>query len=175
MSPQIGASETSASGWTVFLGVPDGLTGVTAAEGSGVTFAGPQVAVASGAVSILSFEVLDGEQPLPVNVSFTGDVIPIFAKRGCDNCHSGNSIGADLGDLALNGGDNKVYKELTEEVSPTHGEPRVNLETPEESLVLRLPSLEDPPDAHPTSTFASPTDPDYLTLLGWITEGAAQN
>lgn len=175
MSPQIGASATSASGWVVFLGVGDGLVGLNAADGSGVTFLGSQVLVADGAVSILRLEVVDGEQPLPTNVSFTGDVVPIFTKRGCDNCHSGNSIGADLGDLALNGGENKVYKELTEEVSPTHGEVRVNVEDPEASLLLRLPSLEDPPDAHPTSTFASPSDPDYLMLLGWITEGAPQN
>jgi hypothetical protein len=38
-----------------------------------------------------------------------------------------------------------------------------------------MPSPEDPPDAHPNVTFASPADPDYLMLLGWITDGAPQN
>jgi hypothetical protein len=175
MVPQIGASATSASGWVVFLGLPDGLVGLSAAMGSGVTFVGPQVQVASGAVSVLTFEVADGEQPLPVDVSFSGDVMPIFAKRGCENCHSGNSIGADLGGLTLNGSDNKVYKELTNEVSETYGQTRVDVDNPTKSLVLQLPLLEDPPDNHPNATFASTSDPDYLTLLGWITEGAKEN
>jgi hypothetical protein len=52
---------------------------------------------------------------------------------------------------------------------------RVSLMMPKDSLVLTMPSFEDPPDAHPNVTFAGPGDPDYLTLLGWITEGALQN
>ena len=46
---------------------------------------------------------------------------------------------------------------------------------PETSLVLTMPSAEDPPDAHPNVTFTGPRDPDYLKLLVWIREGALQN
>lgn len=38
-----------------------------------------------------------------------------------------------------------------------------------------MPSAEDPPDGHPNITFASPLDPDYLTILVWIREGAKDN
>jgi len=101
--------------------------------------------------------------------------VPIFTMRGCENCHSGNSVGADLGDLTLNGSANLIHKELTVEISPTHAKTRVDLAMPEASLVLTMPSLEAPPDAHPNVTFQSPSDPDYLILLAWITEGALEN
>ena len=52
---------------------------------------------------------------------------------------------------------------------------RVNLTTAEESLILRMPSVEDPPDGHPTNVFPSPNDPDYITLLVWIREGAQRD
>ena len=68
-----------------------------------------------------------------------------------------------------------MHKELTEEVSGRHQVVRVNLAAPAESLMLTLPSKEDPPDVHPNSTFLSSSDPDYLTILGWIREGALDN
>jgi hypothetical protein len=64
----------------------------------------------------------------------------------------------------------KVYKELVVE-DPT----RVTTATPEKSLVLTMPSAETPSDAHPNVTFTGPTDPDYLTILVWIREGAKNN
>jgi hypothetical protein len=51
----------------------------------------------------------------------------------------------------------------------------VRVAAPETSLVLTMPSREDPPDAHPNVTFTSALDPDYLKLLVWIREGAKQN
>jgi hypothetical protein len=174
-APDAALTETSASGWVVFYDVPAGLVSFNAAMGSGVTVVAPESPVAANTVTITDLLVTDGELVIPVDVSFENDVVPIFAKRGCDVCHSGNSIGADLGDLALNSGLNKIYRELTEETSPTHGTVRVNLDVPAESILLTLPSFENPPDAHPNATFSSSADPDYLTILGWITEGAQQN
>jgi hypothetical protein len=175
LAPAPNANETSASGYVVFYDVPPGRAEFGAAMGSGYTISGASSPVAVGKVTIVELTVTDGAPVIPTNVSFTNDVVPIFEKRGCTACHSGSNIGADLGDLALNVGDNKVYDELTNEVSMTYKTTRVNLMVPEESLVLRMPSAEDPPDAHPNITFTGPSDADYLTLLGWITEGAKQN
>jgi hypothetical protein len=169
------ATETSASGWVVFYGVPAGLVTVGAADGSGLTIVAPAAPTAAGTVTIVDVVVGGEAVVVPTNVSFADDVVPIFAKRGCDQCHSGNSIGADLGDLALSGGNNKIHSELTDEVSPTYMKTRVDLVTPEASLVLTMPGAENPADAHPNITFASELDPDRLTILGWVIEGAQNN
>lgn len=174
-APDPMASATSASGYLVYAGVPEGLVSFTAASGSNVTVVASQSPVAATAVTLVELVVSDGAQTVPTNVSFSTQVVPIFTKRGCINCHSGNDIGADLGDLALNGSANKIHGELTQEISPTHAKTRVDLQAPESSLLLRMPSFEAPPDAHPNVTFASPADADYLVLLGWIREGALQN
>ena len=105
-----------------------------------------------------------------MNVSFSQQIVPIFDNRGCVACHSGNGPGKDLGGLQLDGGVPKVYSELTVE-NPL----RVQVATPEKSLVLTMPSAENPPDAHPNVTFTGPTDPDYETILVWIREGAKNN
>lgn len=168
-------TETSASGYVVFYDVPTGLVTIGAAMGGGFTVVGASAPTAVTAVTLATLTVTPGGPVLPVNVSFSNDVVPIFSGRGCTACHSGNSPGADLGKLSLNGGDNPIYKELTEELSPTYNVTRVNLAEPQKSLVLTMPSLELEPDPHPNATFVSPSDPDYLILLAWITEGAKQN
>jgi hypothetical protein len=175
LQPDPLATATSSSGWVVFYDVATGLAAISAAMGSGLTFDAAPVPVAAAAVSITSIRVVDGELVIPTNVSFSGDVVAIFTKRGCVNCHSGNAIGADLGDLSLNTGNKKVYSELTEELSPTYNIRRVDTNNPPASLLLTMPSLESPADPHPNATFTSAADPDYLTLLGWITEGALEN
>ena len=86
-------------------------------------------------------------------------------------CHSGGGPRKDLGGLTLAGSANLIHRELVEDRPGI----RVNLTVPEHSLVLTMPSPEDPPDAHPTIVFAGPRDPDYLKLLVWIREGAKQN
>lgn len=107
---------------------------------------------------------------LPANVSFATQVIPIFNSRGCVACHSGNGPGKDLGGLQLDGGDPKIYSELR-----TENPLRVQVATPEKSLLLTMPSAEQPPDGHPVVTFTTLEDPDYLRLLVWIREGAKDN
>jgi hypothetical protein len=127
--------------------------------------------VGAGAVTIANVKVTDGAPPpLPMNVSFSQQVFPIFTNRGCIACHSGNGAGRDLGGLTLDGSANLVHKELTEE-DPT----RAHAANPETSLVLTMPSAESPPDGHPNVTFTGPTDPDYLKILVWLREGAKSN
>jgi hypothetical protein len=119
--------------------------------------------------------VVDGALVIPTGVSFSADITPLFEDRGCTVCHSGSGPGKDLGGLHLNGESNKMYKELVEEVSAKHAKVRVDIGIPADSLMLTFPSKEDPPDIHPNVTFLSSSDPDYLLMLGWITEGALNN
>ena len=175
MNPAPALAATSASGYVVFYDVPIGLVKLGSAMGSGYTIVAASAPTAATAVTLASLTVTPGDPVLPKNVSFTGGVIPIFTKRGCSVCHSGNSPGADLGNLSLNTGANSIYKELTMEVSQNFKTTRVNLMTPESSLIVTMPSFESPADPHPNVTFASTADPDYLTLLAWIKEGAKQN
>jgi hypothetical protein len=173
--PQNGTS-TGASGWAVLFNVPEGLVTITAANGSGYTFEAPATPTAAGTVSLVQVTAKDGAAVTPTNVSFSLRIVPIFKARGCTVCHSGGGIGKDLGGLMLDVGNDKVYKELTEEISPNYpGQKRVNLAEPPKSLLLTLPSPEDPPDRHPNVTFASPSDPDYQLILAWIIEGAKNN
>lgn len=168
-------TQTGASGYLVFYDVPAGLVAFAAAMNSGFTIAGAASPAAANTVTLIELTVTDGGPVLPVGVSFSNDVMPIFESRGCVFCHSSNNPGNDLGNLSVNGGANAVHRELTEEVSPTYSKTRVDFDMPEQSLILTMPSVEPVPDAHPNITFASAADPDYLTILAWITEGAMQN
>ena len=175
LAPAPTATETSASGWAVFFEVRPGVVGLLAAPDSGYTLDMPQSPVAPAAATLARLTVSDGGVVLPRDVSFSNDVIPIFESRGCQSCHSGSGPGRDLGNLTLDGSANLIHRELTEELAVAPGALRVDLANPEASLVLTMPSAEDPPDDHPNITFASALDPDYLTLLVWIREGAKQN
>jgi len=173
---QPGAAMTSASGWVVFFDVDPGLVAVTTPMGSTYSFQSPQAPTAGGLATVLQVSAAAGATPLPTNVSFMTQVLPIFSQRGCVACHSGNGPGKDLGGLSLNGGAPKVHSELTVEISPNVANTtRVNKLVPEQSLLLTRPSAETPPDVHPNITFSSPTDADYRTILAWIKEGALNN
>jgi hypothetical protein len=174
--PDPSLDETSASGYIVFFAVTPGVVSLVAREGVDFTLSMPDSPVAPAAVTLADLLVTaEGAPPLPVDVSFSRDVTPIFELRGCVVCHDGSGIGKDLGDLHLNGEEQKMYRELVEEISPTHGTARVDVAHPEASLMLTMPSREEPPDPHPTVVFTGPTDPDYQVILGWITEGALDN
>lgn len=166
------ATSTSASGWVVYFDVPPGALTLGQAAGATVTLAMDASPVAAGTVTIANVVVTSGAPPpLPTNVSFANQVVPIFTARGCINCHSGGGIGKNLGNLALDGGVNHVYGQLVTSQYPL----RVVLSAPETSKVLTMPSYENPPDAHPNVTFTGPQDPDYEKLLVWIREGAKNN
>jgi hypothetical protein len=169
-------TETSESGWVVFFDLEPGLVEVVAPEASGYAVEMPRSPTSDGMVTLAAAVVRDPEEAeddaaRPTDVSFETDVKPIFLRRRCDACHSGNGVGKQLGGLQLDGGSDKVYKELTVE-TPTNLGSRVDLADPAASLILTMPSAEDPADDHPNITFASDRDPDYVTLLVWIEEGA---
>lgn len=171
LAPAPALTASSTSGWAVIFDVPPGVVTIANAANATATLAAPSAPVAAATVTLVRATVTDGMPPaLPTNISFAADVVPIFSKRGCIACHSGNGPGKDLGGLQLDGGDTKIYKELTTE-DPT----RVVLAMPEKSLVLTMPSAESPSDAHPNVTFTGPQDPDYTKILVWIREGAKNN
>jgi hypothetical protein len=174
-APDAALTKSSASGYVVVFNVAPGLVSFVADEGANLTLLMADSPVANRAATLAEIVVSDGAIVVPTGVSFSQDITPIFDRRGCVLCHSGSGIGKDLGGLHLNGEANKMYKELAEEISANHGITRVNLASPAESLMLTFPSKEEPPDVHPNVTFISNADPDYLLMLGWITEGALNN
>ncbi len=166
------ATSSSSSGWAVFFNVPAGTVSLAQAANATATVAMAESPVAGQTVTIANVTVTAGAPPpAPKNVSFSAQVVPIFSNRGCTACHSGNKIGANLGDLALDGGANHIYGQLTNPAHPMI----IQTAAPAKSLVLTMPSYENPPDAHPNVTFQGPQDPDYQTILVWITEGAKNN
>jgi hypothetical protein len=171
MQAAVTATASSTSGWAVFFDVPVGLVGLTQGPSSATTIDMPSLPSAAGMVTIAEGKVTRGAPVLPSNVSFAAQIVPIFSARGCAASHSGGGPGKDQAGLTLAGSSNLIYRELIEERPGI----RVNLTMPEKSLVLTMPSAEDPPDAHPTIVFTGPRDPDYLKLLVWIREGAKQN
>jgi hypothetical protein len=172
LAPATAATSSSASGWVVFFEVAPGVVSLGQAATATVALDMPSATIGAATVTVGLVNVGSGPPPpLPTNVSFAQSILPIFQNRGCVNCHSGNGIGKDLGNLTLDGSSNKVYMELTGPEDPL----RVQVTMPEKSKVLTMPSAEDPPDAHPNVTFTGPQDPDYLKLLVWIREGAKQN
>jgi hypothetical protein len=171
LMPAATAMMTSTSGWAVFFEVPAGTVSLGQTAVATVTLDMAVSPLNAGTVTIADATVTDGAPVLPTNVLFATQIVPIFKARGCQACHSGGGIGKDLGGLTLDGSANLIYKELVTERPNT----RVRLAAPETSLVLTMPSLEAPPDAHPNVTFTGPRDPDYLKLLVWIREGAKEN
>jgi hypothetical protein len=174
MQPAANATATSASGWVVYFGVPAGTVKLAAGTGYAVTAA--DTPTAADDISLVEATVVKGGTTTPPStVSFQNDVVPIFITRGCYNCHSGNGAGRRLGDLVLDGSVMKIYQALTIDISPTYHTTRTNIGAPEKSLVLTMPSYENPPDAHPTVVFTSSADLDYQKILAWIKAGAKLN
>jgi hypothetical protein len=179
--PAAASKSTSTSGWLVYFDVAPGVAQIAVPPEGGFT-GSPAAAPMAADVVTISELVLSRSTSAPPNpttppkrVSLTQDVVPIFTRRGCINCHSGNGPGRDLGGLTLNSSAQVAYRELTQEVSANFKAVRVNLQEPAKSLVLTMPSVEVPADVHPTATFASTADPDYRLILGWIQQGAALN
>ncbi len=165
-------TSSSASGWALFFNVPPGAIALAQAANATDTLAMAESPVAAATVTIANVQVTLGAPPaLPKNVSFSQQVLPIFTNRGCTACHSGNKIGANLGNPSLDTGANHVYSQLMDPAYPQ----RVVVSAPATSWLLTMPSYENPPDAHPNVTFQGPQDPDYQKILVWITEGAKNN
>lgn len=174
LQPLANATATSASGWMIYFDVAPGTFKLAAGAGYSVqTAATPATA---DAVSLVRAALTQGAAPPPPsNVSFQQSVLPIFMTRGCYNCHSGNGAGRRLGGLVLDGASQKIWSALVQAISPNFGITRVNLQAPDKSLVLTMPSYANPPNGHPTVVFPSSSDPDFQKILTWIKEGALYN
>jgi hypothetical protein len=171
LAPALGATMTSASGWVVYFDLAAGVIGMRAAPTANVTLDMPVSPISAEVVTVARVRTTDGKFEPPKDVSYLNQVFPIFKKRGCEACHAaGNGPGRQQGDLTLNSDSALVYRELTIErpgrVVPT---------APDTSLLLTMPSREEPPDRHPNVTFTSTFDPDYQLIRAWIAEGALQN
>ena len=158
------APASTSSGIALILNVPPGLREIESAAAEHSFIAAP-TRVVNGVASIVDIEV-GGEPPqIPTGVDFETDVMPIFARQGCENCHQGDGPGRKQGGFSLNGDAPARYGAVFA---------RVDVDNPEDSLLLRKPRFEDPWDGHQI-VFATRADPDYLTMLGWIMEGAPSN
>lgn len=104
---------------------------------------------------------------------FTQTIEPIFARQGCaaaGSCHAPDNtqtppLPAQGGmDLSLSG------QELYDQIVPD----RVNLDTPEESLILAKPFVGSSVlhDGGKSFFDQSPSNSDYQTLLAWLQDGA---
>jgi hypothetical protein len=184
LGPDPEAYETGARGYFVLFDVPDGAATFIAGPGSGYYVTGTSPTYRD-AVTIMKMTVADGgpvdpmapgePPPGPVDigpVDFVTEVMPIFVRNGCIVCHSAGEEGYDRGGLNLTGDPRLVYEELTVEISPNHDEVRTNPAYPAGSLLLTMPSFEDPPDTHPNAIFLDQYDRDYRLLRAWIERGA---
>ena len=172
-APDVGLTETSASGYFVFFDLDPQPLAVAAAQGSAYQLSMAVSPAAADVVTLADVVARPGDQiELPVNVSFDNDVYPIFENRLCIVCHDKKAEGGKIGDLDLyeKKNINKVYEAITVDTSPLTGGSRIDLENPEQSLFLLKPGP--PAGNHPNLTFSGLDDPDYVTILTWIAEGA---
>ncbi len=114
------------------------------------------------------------ERPL----SFEGSISPIFTKKGCNasSCHGGvkGRGGFKLSLDSLNPREDHkwivrggVYQVLTTESDPEI--PRVDVAEPEQSLLLKKPTMRVP---HQGGRRIATNSEDYRTILNWIEKGA---
>jgi mono/diheme cytochrome c family protein len=101
------------------------------------------------------------------DVDFIRDVNPVLAKMGCNQgtCH-GAAKGKNGFKLSLRGYD-PIFdlRSLTDD----HGSRRVNLASPDDSLMLLKASATAP---HTGGLLAKPEDPNYQLVRRWIEQGA---
>ena len=148
-----------------------------------VTLADPTIAKLDGfkllplkdGATVLTVEWLDKKVAVPVTVkdsakdrpvSFNLDVMPVFMRSNCNtgSCH-GSARGQDGFRLSLFGFDPKGdHFRLTQELAGR----RINLALPEESLLITK-SINSVP--HTGGKKVEPGDPNYKTLVEWVTNG----
>jgi hypothetical protein len=105
--------------------------------------------------------------PPPINepIDYATQIFPLFGSLYCTACHTTGGQAEGSG-LLLDEDPQIVWNALT-----AQGENRVNLQYPDQSLLLTKPLLEDPPD-HPNAAFQSTYDPNYILVKSWIEQGA---
>lgn len=102
---------------------------------------------------IVPEEVVDPTDPDAEEVSFSGQIAPIFTNLDCIACHKTGATSPDLTSA-------NAYSSIV----PS----RVNLDNPEESKIYTKPS---PSGSHPKKY----SDAQAALVLTWITQGAKNN
>jgi hypothetical protein len=158
-----------------YLDVPPGAWTVNvsykSAQGTIMTMKVPVMTAADGVTLASTADVAaPGTPPNPTTLSFTTDVYPLLQRaaqggQGCANCHNATML---AGGLAYDGPAATVYTKIM--ATPNV----VVVATPATSLLLSMPLYETPPDLHPNATWLTNTDPAYMTIMQWITQGAKQ-
>ena len=124
-----------------------------------------EVAVsAAGKHAKLPVTVVSADVP---KVRYVRDIMPIFAKAGCNAgvCH-GAAQGKNGFKMSLRGYDPEYdYNVLVNDISGR----RINRVAPEQSLMLLKPTAEVP---HEGKQAIKPGSPYYQMILQWIAEGA---
>jgi len=139
------------------------------ADGSGsltLRFSAPAAATAAEPVSVSLPVSVVGSGSLPA-VDFIRDVNPVLSKLGCNQgtCH-GAAKGKNGFKLSLRGYDPLFdVRAFTDD----HGSRRVNLASPDDSLMLLKASATVP---HTGGLLTRPADADYQLIRRWIAEGA---
>jgi hypothetical protein len=112
-------------------------------------------------------EVTVANQRADMNVRFSPDIISILTTKGCNGsgCH-GSPAGQNGFKLSLFGYDLEADYRM---IVKAHDGRRVNLEHPEQSLLLQKPSFTLP---HGGGQVLPVDSDEYRTLLSWLKQGA---
>jgi Protein of unknown function (DUF1553)/Protein of unknown function (DUF1549) len=115
-------------------------------------------------------QVTVSDRPAEMSVHFARDVISILTTKGCNGsgCH-GSPAGQSGFKLSLFGYDAEADYQMI--VKKNNGR-RVDLQKPEQSLLLLKPSFAIP---HGGGQVLSPNSEEYLTLLRWLQQGARKD
>lgn len=173
-TPAPAETATTANGGFLFFNVSTGNVAVQAAA-AGFVFQPIATIVEDNAWSLVTLAA-DGTgngtpTPTPTGtpaaISFANDVYPIFSAKGCSAgsppCHRS---GQPAGGMRLDQDPNQIHPGVVQ---------RVNTANPAASLLLTKPLFEATPDHGGGNIFLTTSDPDYLTILGWIEQGANNN
>ena len=108
-----------------------------------------------------------GDHRGEMNVNFARDLMSVLTRRGCNGsaCH-GSPAGQNGFKLSLYGSDPAADHQM---IVHEHDGRRVDLEAPDESLILRKPSFQ---LAHGGGHLISPESDDYRMILRWLEQGA---
>ena len=105
-----------------------------------------------------------------MEISFSPEILSILTTKGCNGsgCH-GSPAGQNGFKLSLFGYDAEADYQM---IVKTHDGRRVNLQNPEESLILRKPSFAIP---HGGGKVLPQDSEEYRILLNWLKQGAQRS
>jgi len=128
-----------------------------------------QIQVSWGGVVQIS-HVTVSNRSHDMEISFSPDILSILTTKGCNGsgCH-GSPAGQNGFKLSLFGYDAEADYQM---IVKTHEGRRVNLQNPEESLILRKPSFAIP---HGGGQVLPSDSEEYRTLLNWLKQGAQRS